>query len=195
MQIKVIKVIIDTGVFIPCGDKPEEIIQSIEKFGNELPDLADKINIEILVSTEVLKEYKNKIPAELRKCKKPLPKFHRVFARALTTLARVLSRVKKCKIRKFEKYSFHVLESSKIKEVDLSRYIEDKEDEKFLKLALTVAKKDKIYLISVDRGSLLKLSDETNYRKFCDKFKHASNIKILLPGEFIAEVKKFTQTQ
>jgi len=81
---------------------------------------------------------------------------------------------------------FHVIETGRIDKFDVSEFVNDSEDEKFLKLALAEASKGTVFLLSVDRSSLLKLRDDSSlYKKFCNKFQYAKNIRITLPGEFI----------
>ncbi len=181
-----VRLVIDTGVFIPCGDKSEDIVNSIKKFGNKLPELAEKVDIVISLSTEILGEYRI-IPSKVSNCH-PLPKFHASFERIFDRIQRY-GRHNKCKERKIgrHKHMFvHIIESGKIGEFDVSEFVNDPEDEKFLKLALAEASKGTVFLLSVDRSSLLKLRDDPSlYEKFCNKFQYASNIKITLPGEFI----------
>ncbi len=130
-----VRLVIDTGVFIPCGDKSENIINSIKKFGNELPNLAERINIVILLSTEILKEYRL-IPPKVRNCH-PLPKFHASFIRNFNRIQLTLGKSKKCVKRTIDKYAFHMIESSKIDKFDVSKFVKDPKDEKFFGISFS----------------------------------------------------------
>jgi predicted nucleic acid-binding protein len=140
-----IRLVMDTGVFIPCGDKSKDKIDAIREFGNKLPELTKKFKIVILLSTEVLGEYKS-IPARLKNpdCH-PLPEFHRGFLRNIHRIQQ-LGRLKKCSERQFGIYKFHVIESSKLDRYQVSEFVNDPNDEKFLKLALAEANKGNVYL-------------------------------------------------
>ena len=52
---------------------------------------------------------------------------------------------------------FHVVETTKLN-YDVNEFVDDSEDEKFLKLTLALAKSGEIFVISVDRESILKLN-------------------------------------
>lgn len=180
-----VRLVIDTGVFIPCGDKSEDLISSIKKFGNELPNLVERVDFVILLSTEILKEYsliRSKIKEE--NCH-PLPKFHASFIRNLDRIQR-LKESKKCIKRMLDKYTFHVIESSKIDIANLNKFVNDPKDEKFLKLALTEASKSIVFLLSVDSASLLRLRiNSSHYEELYNEFPMAKNIKVMMPGEFV----------
>ena len=180
------RLVIDTGVFIPCGDKSEDKIEAIKFFGNLLPRIAEEIGVEILLSIDILGEYQ-KIPAEIRKYEcHPLPKFHSSIFRNWDRLLR-LRRLGKCTPRKFKPYSFHVIESSKLKKYEVEVFVDDKEDAKFLKVALAAANKGDVYLVSVDDESLLKLrGDEGRFKSLCSKYQEARNILICSPDEAVA---------
>ena len=180
------RLVIDTGVFIPCGDKSEDKIKSIKLFGNLLPRIAEKTDVEILLSTEILNEYK-KIRAMIRKYNcHPLPEFHSSVFRNLDRLLG-LRRLRKCISRKFGPYSFHVIESSKLEKYEVEEFVDDKEDVKFLKVALAAASGGDVYLVSVDDESLLKLrKDEGRFNSLCSKYQEARNIQICLPNEAVA---------
>jgi len=98
-----VRLVIDTGVLIPCGDKSDDIgiINSIKKFGNEFPNLLKKTNIVLLLSSEILKEYRL-IPRKIDNCH-PLPKFHASFKRIHNRLQRSV-RQSKCKERCISEY-------------------------------------------------------------------------------------------
>lgn len=180
-----IRLVIDTCVFIPCGDKNKNIINSIEKFGKELPNLAKRINIVILLSTEILKEYKSIIRPKIRNCH-PLPKFHASFVRNFDRIQLTLGKSKKCVERTIGKYTFHTIESSKIDKFDVSDFVNDPKDEKFLRLALAEASKGSVFLLSVDNASLLRLQTNSSlYKKFCKEFQNANNVKVILPEKLI----------
>ena len=179
------RLVIDTGVFIPGGDKSEEKIEAIKLFGNVLPQIAEKVGVEILLSIDILKEYQ-KIPAEIRKydCH-PLPKFHSSVFRNWDRLLR-LRRLSKCTPKKLGHYGFHVYESSKLQEYDVEEFVDDKEDTKFLKVALAAANRGDVCLVSVDDGSLLKLrKDEGRFNLLCNKYREARNIRICPPDEAV----------
>jgi predicted nucleic acid-binding protein len=184
---KKVRLVIDTGVFIPCGDKSEEMIESIKKFGNELPKIAEKLNITILLSTEVLNEYRCKIRPNLKSedCH-PLPKFHSDFTRSLDRICRLSRSHRKCREVPIGLFKFHVVESSKIDKYTVKEFIDDEDDEKFLRLALSVAKGGLVCIVSVDTGSILRLRDDENaYLRFCKRYDEAKNILILRPHEFV----------
>ncbi len=62
----------------------------------------------------------------------------------------------------------------------------------FLGLALAEASKGTVFLLSVDSASLLRLRVNTLlYKELCSKFRDASNIKIILPGEFVDIIKNY----
>ena len=60
-----IRLVIDTNILIPGGEKDEETIKSIKEFGDLLPELARYEDIVIYFSTEVMKEYQL-VPARLK---------------------------------------------------------------------------------------------------------------------------------
>ena len=182
-----IRVVIDTNVFIPCGDKSEDKIKSIELFGEIFPRLAETYGIAILLSTEILDEYKM-IRAKVKDCH-PLPRFHASFIRNLDEICR-LKRLKKCRERSMGSFRFHVIESSKIDRYDVKEFVKsDPEDEKFLKVALAEASKGVVYILSVDDESLLRLKNDELYRRMCERFDEAKNVKVLLPHELIETLK------
>ncbi len=179
--------VIDTGVFIPCGDKSKDKIEAIKLFGNLLPQIAEEIGVEILLSIDILGEYR-KIPAEIRKYEcHPLPKFHSSFLRTWDMLLRLRKSSKKCRPKKIEPYSFHVIESSKLEKYEVEEFVDDKEDAKFLRVALAAASWRDVYLVSVDDKSLLKLrKEEGRFNSLCSKYQEARNIRICLPHEAVA---------
>ncbi len=178
-----IRVVIDTNVFIPCGDKSEDKIKSIKLFGEIFPKVAETYDITILLSTEILDEYKM-IRAKVKDCH-PLPKFHANFIRNLERIRR-LHRLKKCREITVDPFNFHVIESSKIDRYDVRDFVEnDPDDEKFLRVALVEASKGVVLILSVDDESLLKLRDTELYERLCRKFDEAKNVKVLLPHELI----------
>ena len=181
------RLVIDTGVFIPCGDKSEDKIRSINHFGSRLPRIAEMIDVEILLSTEILKEYKM-VPAKIRRYNNchPLPEFHSSVIRIFNNLLRNLLRLRKCIPRKFVSYSFHVIESSKLERYEVEEFVDDREDVKFLKVALAAASRGEVYLVSVD-NSLLKLrNDRGRFNSLCSRYQEARNIQICLPDEAVA---------
>jgi len=187
-----IRLVIDTGVFIPCGDKSKDMIKSIKEFGNRIPKLAEELDITILLSTDVLNEYRCKIRPNLKAegCH-PLPKFHSDFTRNLDRICRLHKLHKKCKEILIGLFKFHVVESSKLNKYNVKEFINDEDDEKFLKLALSVAKGGLVYFLSADTKSLLKLRDDKNtYQRLCKKHGEAKNIVILRPHEFIKELEE-----
>ena len=191
---KEIRLVIDTGVFIPCGDKSEEMVKSIRVFGNKLPELVKEkkkekeIDITILLSTEILNEYRCKIRSNLKdKSCHPLPKFHSAFIRNLDRICRLHKLHKKCKEIQIELFKFHVIESSKLDKYSVKEFISD-EDEKFLKVALPIAKGGSVYILSVDTRSLLQLKDNDTFQKLCKKYSEAKNIRVLLPHEFLEDL-------
>ena len=66
----------------------------------------------------------------------------------------------------------------------MNDFINDQDDVKFLKLALALAKGGKIFVISVDRESILKL----DIKKLSKKYKEAKNIIIYKPKDFVEKV-------
>ena len=62
-----IRLVIDTNVLIPGGEKDEETIRSIKEFGDLLPELAEFEEIVIYLSTEIMKEYKSVVPTNIRR--------------------------------------------------------------------------------------------------------------------------------
>ena len=192
---KEIRLVIDTNVFIPCGDKSEEIIKSIREFGDKLPELAEYFDVTILLSTDVLNEYRCKIRPNLKdKGCHPLPKFHSDFVRNLDRICRLHKSHKKCKEVSVGLFKFHVIESSKLDKYEVKEFINDEDDEKFLRLALAVAKGQIVYILSVDSESLLKLrNDKDKYKKLCKRYDEAKNVAVLLPHEFIKKLEKMSQ--
>jgi len=189
---RMIRLVIDTGVFIPCGDKSENMIKSIKEFGNKIPKLAEKFNITILLSTEVLNEYRCKIRPNLKdKSCHPFPKFHSDFIRNLDFICRLNKSHKKCREIQVGLFKFHVVESSRLSKYNVKEFINDEDDEKFLKLALAFAKGELVYIVSVDTKSLLELKENNGlYRRLCKKHGEDKNIVILLPHEFIKELEE-----
>jgi len=178
------RLVIDTNVFIPCGDKSKEKVEAIRAFGELLPEIAKKEEVEILLSTEVLKEYHQKIPVEIRRhgCHNSLPEFHSSIVRTLSVLIRIMKSRKKCTPKKIEPYNFHVIETSKLDRYEVREFVDDPEDEKFLKLALACASKGQVYLVSVDDGSLLKLKED-KFKSLCRKYCEAKNVIVCFPNE------------
>jgi predicted nucleic acid-binding protein len=184
-----IRLVIDTGVFIPCGDKSKDKIDAIREFGNKLPELTEKFEIVILLSTEVLGEYKS-IPARLKNpdCH-PLPEFHRGFSRTLHQLLR-RERLRRCLERQFGSYKIHVIESSKLNRYQVSEFVNDPDDEKFLRLALAEANRGYVYLLTVDSKSLLKLKEDSQlYAMLCKKYGEAKNVTVALPNELLEAIE------
>ena len=184
-----IRLVIDTGVFIPCGDKSKDKIDAIREFGNKLPELTEKFEIVILLSTEVLGEYRS-IPARLKNLDcHPLPEFHRGFLRNIHRIQQ-LRRLKKCSERPFGIYKFHVIESSKLDRYQVSEFVSDPDDKKFLKLALAEANKGNVYLLTVDSGSLLKLKEDHQlYATLCKKYEETKNVTVALPNELLEAIE------
>ena len=75
-------------------------------------------------------------------------------------MLRNLLRLRKCISRKFGSYSFHVIESSKLERYEVEEFVDDRDDAKFLKVALAAASRGEVYLVSVD-NNLLKLRNDT----------------------------------
>ena len=147
--------------------------------------MAKRFDIVILLSTEILDEYKQ-IPAKVGSCH-PLPKFHADFVRNLVRIRRLHVSRKKCtETEQIEPIKFHVIESGKMKQFDVSEFVDDPDDEKFLRVALAEAGRGDVFILSVDSGSLLKLKDDENlYKRLCKKYNQAKNVKVRLPHEFI----------
>ncbi len=186
-----IRIVIDTNVFIPCGDKSEDKIRSIEIFGKALPKLAEIYEIVILLSTDILSEYKM-IPAKIKNCH-PLPEFHVDFIRNLDWIIRRLIRFRKCRERSKSYLKFHVIESSRMDSYDVKEFVKnDPDDEKFLEVALAEASKGNVFVLSVDDESLLMLRDDEIYRRLCERFDEAKSVKVLLPHELIEILEKRT---
>jgi len=184
-----IKLIIDTNVLIPGGKKDEETIKSIKEFGNLLPELARFEEIAIYLSTEILGEYKSSVPASIKRynLKKQLPKFHSSLDRNWNRIIQLLENRRKCNpidLRRFVdlKLKFHVIQTTKLS-YDVTNFIND-EDKKFLKLALALARGGKIFIISVDRESLLKL----DIKRLSKRYEEAKNIVIHKPKDFVEKV-------
>lgn len=79
-----------------------------------------------------------------------------------------------------------MIESGKMKQFDVSEFVDDPDDEKFLRVALAEAGRGDVFILSVDSGSLLKLKDDENlYKRLCKKYNQAKNVKVRLPHEFI----------
>lgn len=182
-----LRLVIDTNVLIPGGEKDKETIESIKEFGDLLPEVARLEEIILYLSTEIINEYQL-VPAQLRKfnLKKQLPKFHSSLDRILPIFR--YYRTKKCRPISLEKHTdlklkFHVVETTKLN-YDVNEFIDDSEDEKFLKLTLALAKSGEIFVISVDRESILKL----NVKKLYEKYKEAKNIRIYKLKDFVERV-------
>ena len=119
--------------------------------------------------------------------KEQLPRFHRFLDKIIPIF--YLYRKKRCRPVSLEKYielklKFHVIETTKLNYDDVNEFINDPEDEKFLRLALALAKGGEIFIISVDRESLLKL----DVKKLCKRYKEAEKIRIYKPKEFVERV-------
>jgi len=138
----VIRLVIDTNVLIPGGEKDEETIESIKEFGSLLPEVARHEEVMIYLSAEIIKEYQL-VPAKLKKLKEQLPRFHRFLDKIIPIF--YLYRKKRCKPIPLEKHinlklKFHVIETTKLNYGDVDKFIDDPEDEKFLRFALVLAR-------------------------------------------------------
>jgi len=183
------RLVIDSSALIPCGEKREEDIESIKEFGNRLPEIAEKFGVVLALSKKILEEYSSSVKVGMRKCAGHLPKFHASFYRNLDRIIR-LGNLKKCVARTLSELGVraHVIEASREGKFEVSEFVKDREDEKFVKTALVVASSGGVYIITVD-SQLLALAEERNYKRFCKRFEYGRNVKVVKPGTFVNMVE------
>ena len=183
------RLVLNVCSLIPCCGKSKEDIEGIRSFGNCLAEFVEhgRERIIICVSKKLMKTYFSKL-REIERCGcHPLPKFHASFYRNISRIARI-TRHKKCTSKKLKTLGvcIHVIGSNIVNKYVIDDICSLPEDDKeVVKIALAIAKKDTVYIVTVDEHFIKCL----DLRKLERKYSHANRIKVVKPQDLLVKIE------